>query len=647
MIFICAVNTFAASNQWTSVNSSNDWDDALNWSLQAVPSSSDNVLIKGNSGGGRWPVISTNQSPDPYGIWIGYSNTLGIPKLTIGYQGALTTTNLTVGYVADGQMDMEGGYVNAGSGGLNLGSGNADWGYSHGTLNVHAGRIDTVHLRFGVYTTGVYKGGSGQVEILGGSLKVFNIEGLLGDDCRINIETGMLVITGSFTTNDVDNWIAAGKLVAYNGQGQIEVDSVGALVITAKQTAGSSAIYNDAVIDINDLKNLTQSWLNTECETADYCGGADINGDGKVDELDYIKLAGLWQDRYYGLFARADGGLTNNGNLFTGIGVNYFDCFYAKLKNSANNMDIQGFKGLKDHKIKFARIMGCGFWPVDMQLYFNNKTEYFRRFDQVVNSALQNNVGLIPTLFWTHYTIADLVGEPVNSIGNAQSQTIALMKQYVQDVVGRYKDSPAIWAWEIGNEWSNAIDLPNAATQRPPVWTSLGNPATRSERDELTLEMMRTAMTIIAKEIRKYDAYRLISSGNSYPRPSAWHQWLENTWTADSILQKETILKLHNPDPINSISVHYYEIARDLVLAQRVGVEIGKPVFVGEFGANGYTQETRTEFETLLGNVKSANIPFSAVWVYNRDIQNDDYNILPDVYDLRYYQLTAIFSANK
>jgi hypothetical protein len=309
-------------------------------------------------------------------------------------------------------------------------------------------------------------------------------------------------------------------------------------------------------------------------------------------------------------------------------------------------MYIQGFSGLKDHNIKLARIMGCGFWPVDMQLYFDDKAEYFRRFDLIVERARINNVGLIPSLFWTHYTIADIIGEPVNSVGNPKSETISAVKQYIQDVVSRYADSPAIYGWEVGNEWSNAIDLPNAETMRPPTYTALGNPAERTEKDELTLEMLRTFMFTVASEIRKYDPYRMISSGNSYPRSSAWHQWYENSWTGDNDAQKMAALRLHNPDPVDCISVHYYESERDLVLAKAAADSVNKTIFVGEFGANGYTQQVEDEFDQLFANVLGSNSPISAVWVYNKENQ-DDYNLVADPYDLRYYQLQSIFNANR
>jgi endo-1,4-beta-mannosidase len=39
------------------------------------------------------------------------------------------------------------------------------------------------------------------------------------------------------------------------------------------------------------------------------------------------------------------------------------------------------------------------------------------------------------------------------------------MRAYVRDVVERYKDSPAVWGWEFGNEYNIPTDLPD---ERPP-----------------------------------------------------------------------------------------------------------------------------------------------------------------------------------
>ena len=108
------------------------------------------------------------------------------------------------------------------------------------------------------------------------------------------------------------------------------------------------------------------------------------------------------------------------------------------------------------------------------------------------------------------------------------------MRDYVRQMVRRYRDSPALWAWEFGNEYNLAADLPNASEHRPPVWPNLGTAPSRSARDDMTHEAIRTAFTAFAKEVRKHDSWRPITSGNAFPRPSAWHQMREHSWTQDT-----------------------------------------------------------------------------------------------------------------
>ena len=41
----------------------------------------------------------------------------------------------------------------------------------------------------------------------------------------------------------------------------------------------------------------------------------------------------------------------------------------------------RGFATLAAKQITFARFCATGFWPADMKLYQENRTEYFRRLD--------------------------------------------------------------------------------------------------------------------------------------------------------------------------------------------------------------------------------------------------------------------------
>ena len=95
------------------------------------------------------------------------------------------------------------------------------------------------------------------------------------------------------------------------------------------------------------------------------------------------------------------------------------------------------------------------------------------------------------------------------------------MRRYTREVVTRYKNSPAIWAWEFGNEINLSADLPNAAEHRPQIVHQLGTPKERSARDDLSHKDIRLALEEFAREVRRHYSTRLILSGNAFPRPTA------------------------------------------------------------------------------------------------------------------------------
>ena len=105
---------------------------------------------------------------------------------------------------------------------------------------------------------------------------------------------------------------------------------------------------------------------------------------------------------------------------------------------------------------------------------------------------------MFPSLFWFSATVLDIVGEPLDRWANPQSKTQAFMREYVREVVTRYRDNPAIWVWEFGNEYSLEASLPNAKDHRPPVWPDLGTPGGRTERDDLTFAMVHLAFAAFA-----------------------------------------------------------------------------------------------------------------------------------------------------
>lgn len=320
-----------------------------------------------------------------------------------------------------------------------------------------------------------------------------------------------------------------------------------------------------------------------------------------------------------GVSVDAEGRLVKDGAPLHAVGVNYFNCFLRTLHDGNDTSYDKGFAALAELKIPFARFAACGFWPADMNLYFSDKPEYFRRLDGVIESARRHNIGLIPSLFWHWSTLPDLAGEPCDQWGNPQSRTHALMRQYVADLVTRYRESPVIWGWEMGNEFNLPADLPDVAKHRPQAVSKLGTPATRSSRDRLTSDALRVATEAFAKEVRRHDPHRFITTGNSIPRPSSWHLWKEGKWTNDSTEQLQQILQQQHPAPINVLSIHYYGKdtwqLKDLVAAART---IKQPLFVGEFNVAGEpTPQTDEAFTRMLDEIRRLEIPLAALWVYD------------------------------
>jgi hypothetical protein len=334
------------------------------------------------------------------------------------------------------------------------------------------------------------------------------------------------------------------------------------------------------------------------------------------------------------LKVKADGTLLLNDQSFTGTGVNYYSAFNRTIDNANDFSYDDGFAKLAQLGIPFARLDISGYWPKNTKLFFTDRAEYFRRLDGVVASAKQHGVGLIPSFFWTIFTFSDLAGEHLDQLGVSNSLTRQMMREFTTEIVNRYKTSTAIWAWEFGNEWTLAVDLPNGPDHLPPTWTSLGNPATRDPvRDLLTTDLMLAAMRDFGSIVSTLDPGRPISTGHATPRPSQWRmdQWkrgflpIYQVWGgsyADTNAQVKEIMLRHCPPPFNMMSVHIYENDQQrLPLFSSIASSSGKALFVGEFGTS---PAEESKYMSMRSAVRS-NSRLSAVWVYDRP--EDAFNI--------------------
>lgn len=346
-----------------------------------------------------------------------------------------------------------------------------------------------------------------------------------------------------------------------------------------------------------------------------------------------------------------------------GVGVNYFNAFSRTLGHPDDRSYRQGLATLAKYEVPFARVMFGGFWPSEMALYRDNRQQFFAQLDDFVRTAEEQGVGIVANLAWNFGTIPDLVGEPVSAWGNKNSATIAFFRQYVSDIVSRYRNSPSIWMWEFINEPALFVDLPNAASWRRPISPQRGTPSARTAADDLTAQAMSVAMAEFVQTVRQADSRTPISSGNALPRPYAWHNSHDKTWHPDTPDQFCQMLARDNPAGYDVISIHIYPdnskgyfgaAARDydaiLANVRTCASKLGKPVFAGEFGAGenegfGEPEGPKATLKKLNDALIRHGIVFSAVWVFDFPFHEGSYNITES--NPRAYQLKEVRTMNR
>lgn len=342
-----------------------------------------------------------------------------------------------------------------------------------------------------------------------------------------------------------------------------------------------------------------------------------------------------------------DGRLLRNDREYAAVGINYHDAFMLVLEQRPGAVERyeRGFAFLADAGIPFARFAACGFYPDEWKIYLERPEDYFARLDELVTSAERHGLGLVPVLFWSYFALPDAAGEPIGAWGDETSRTRGLMRRYTREVVERYRDSPAIWAWEFGNEFINEADLPEEVARRSWIVPDRGTPGARTAADRLTSADCHEAYADFARLVRSLDPTRPIMTGDTAPRSSAWHLARGKGWTPDNRQQWLETLLAANPAPVDTLSLHFYHPRRDgsgypdygvkglslrdhLALAAAASREAGRPLWLGEFGpglGEDNEDERRRQVGEFLDLIVELRIPLSAYWVY--DSPNPDLRV--------------------
>jgi hypothetical protein len=175
--------------------------------------------------------------------------------------------------------------------------------------------------------------------------------------------------------------------------------------------------------------------------------------------------------------------------------------FARTLKRSEDNSSLSNLAVLARAEVPFVRFMCGGYWPAEQRIFMTNRNVFFERLDRVVRCAETNGIGLIPSLFWYFATVPDLMGEPIDQLGNPHSASIAFIREYTTANVTRYRNSPAFWGWEFGNEYNLECDPPNHDSHRSAFQPTLGTLVTRTERDELEFGQLKVALQAFAETV--------------------------------------------------------------------------------------------------------------------------------------------------
>jgi len=320
-----------------------------------------------------------------------------------------------------------------------------------------------------------------------------------------------------------------------------------------------------------------------------------------------------------------NGTLMRGGEPYRGMGMNYAQCFWQLLKNPENRDFIEGFRILReDYDIPFIRFAASPYHPGDWKLYAENPEEYFRRMDLIVGEAEKRGLGLIPSLFWWLPAVGDWCEEPLGEMGNPQSRTRTFYRTYAAEFVDRYKNSPAIWGWEIGNEFLLGADLPKLNHLPRP---KAGSKQPRTAADKFTRPMILDLYQELHQSIREIDPHRIIVTGDAMLRNAAWHNHHRDEWGLDTREQSLEMFTADTPKNFSVASIHLYpeedgkyfkdeEVSLE-ELVQAVVQEArrhGRVVWCGEFGAAASGEAEREMVERMFQVLKETGVELSALW---------------------------------
>ena len=338
------------------------------------------------------------------------------------------------------------------------------------------------------------------------------------------------------------------------------------------------------------------------------------------------------------------------GKRFCGFGVNYFGAFAHYWYDDYDHTPfVDAFAKLKAYGVDFIRMPFGGYWTDYYEAFAKDPEAVLRYLDRIVEEAERAHIGIIVSLFWHDTALPLYLGEHRSAMGDPDSDTVKFALDYTAAIVSRYADSPAVWAWEIGNEYNLSADLCDTSGWN---WLSGYPEEEPSGFDYYSSAEMITFYTLIAEKIRAYDGWRMIESGNGEMRSFAaasaersrnmdpgTHAWTVD-WKTNTRQEFDEMNAVMTPDPLDCVCFHlqhgtgdgsgkYVETMapygrtitqREYFTAYKEAADAcGKACLFGEMGdfmdMNG-APDLEEHFRGLLDDIRVSGIQIALTWQF-------------------------------
>ena len=347
------------------------------------------------------------------------------------------------------------------------------------------------------------------------------------------------------------------------------------------------------------------------------------------------------------------------GEKFYGFGVNYFGAFAHYWDGDYENQPFaDAFRKLKEYGVDFVRMPFGGYWTDYYEAFERDPDEVLRYLDRIVEEAERNQIGIIVSLFWHDTALPLHLGEHRSAMGDPESETVKYALDYTSVIVSRYADSPAVWAWEIGNEYNLSADLCDTSDWN---WLSGYPDSEPSGFDYYSSEELLVYYTQIAERIRMYDGWRMIETGNGEMRPFAkasanasrnmnrtTHAWSVD-WSKNTRAEFDEMNAYMTPDPLDCLCFHlqqgtgdgsgryletmdpwgttisqreYFTAYREAADAMGKGCVFGE---MGDFMDMNNAPDIEEHFRALIDDILAADIQIALTWQFQdfTDAGND------------------------